>query len=163
MKKEGMHYLAYSLTLDPEEEIKGAIEDVKSNEPKSLDNVVNEESTGLEAAVEDAQVVYRGNDASYRSDAVELPENYKDSRYKSADDDESGQEVSYSFGTDPAMREAAVEYDKEVDGIIRAKILKTRYEEHHVSAEAAERAANYKLIIGKSMSFLLFAIKSATV
>jgi hypothetical protein len=157
MKKEGMHYLAYSLTLDPKEEILGAIEDAKSL-PDSLDKIVEEEAKGIE--VEKAPVQYSGNEVSYRIDTVPLSENYKDSGYRAENDDSDDAEVSYAL--DEAERTAAEAYEKEVEAKILNDKLKIGNVNMYKSAELAERAEIHKICQGAAMSFLMYAIKSAT-
>ena len=158
---KGLHELAYSLTLDPSEEIRGALADVSTkswNELQSLDKLVAESMPdGIEAEVADAQVYARGNEASYRSEAVELPLNYRDSGTKAADDDEDA-EVSYAFCPDIAWTEARQEYEHEVEKRVEANILKMDFMPVYSSSEMAERVKNYGISIG-SLSFVLYDIK----
>ncbi len=154
MKKEGS--LEYSVSLETEEEVHSAIAEASV----SLDKIIGEEPVkGIEAAIAESPVLYSGNEASYRADAAELPENYRDSGYKAADDDDDEPEVSYSAG-DYAI-EAANEFDRELDAELLANTLKISNMRIPRSAEAAERLENYKISIGFAMRFLLYSIKSA--
>jgi hypothetical protein len=157
MKKEGIHYLAYSLTLDPEEEIRGAIDEAKQG---GLEVIVEEEKQGIEAAVAETPVLYHDNSASYKSDAVELPENYKDSGYRAADDDDDNVEVNYAFETDHAQREAEKTYIKEIDAQIVAKMFGLAYEVMYGTAEEMERVENYKQSLGNGVRFLLYDMRA---
>lgn len=161
---EGLHYLAYSLTRDPAEEICGALAEVsaKSWSELSLDNIVTEAlPDGIEAEVADAPVTYQDNTASYRAEAAELPSNYKDSGYKSATDDDDA-EVSYSGNVDVAWEQAAETYEQQLDAKITADILKVGYEKKFVSSEQKERVENYNMVAGFGMNCLLYDIKYAT-
>jgi hypothetical protein len=156
---EGLHRLAYSLTLDPAEEIRGALESAAQKswqELRSLDKILEERADGIEAEVQDAPVYVRDNGASYRADDVELPENYRHAAYDSPD-----AEVSYSFNPDVAWDEARQLYDAQLDGQAQASILQSKFVPNHKSAEEAERVKNYSISIG-SLSFVLYDIKSAS-
>ncbi len=155
MQKEGLHSLAYSLTLDPAEEIRSALEDVARKDWRSLDTLLEETPDGLEAEVQDAPVLTAGNEAQYRTDTVALPENYQDSGYTAADDDGDA-EVSY------AHEETAERYEHEVKEHVQAQQLKMCHIELYPSAEIAERVENHKVSMGYAMRFLLYAITAAT-
>ncbi len=162
---EGLHYLAYSLTRDPTEEIRGALADVsaKTWSELSLDKIVESAlPDGIEAEVLDAPVSYQDNKASYRAEATELPSNYQDSGYKSATDDDDDAEVTYSGNVDVAWEQAAETYEQQLDAKITADILKVGYEKKFVSSEQKERVEHYNMVAGFSMNCLLYAIKSAT-
>jgi hypothetical protein len=155
MKKEGA--LQYSVDFYVEEEVRAAVAEASG----SLDKIIEEEpAKGIEAAVASAPVIYSGNEASYRADAAELPENYKDSGYKAADDDDEA-EVSYSQN-DSYVLEAAEEFDSEINAELKANTLKISNTHLPKSAEAAERLENYKISIGFAMRFLLYSIKATT-
>ncbi len=157
----GLHYLAYLLTLDPAEEIRGAVEDARSKnwqELPSIDKILEEApASEIEAAVEQAPVVYKGNEASYRIDAAPVQENYKDSGYKAPSDNDDDAEVSYS-----SEQETAKVYDQELDAQMFANVWKQEFKPIYATAEMAERMENYKLSIGLAASFLNYAMKSAT-
>jgi hypothetical protein len=159
MGKNGLHYLAYSLTLDPEQEILGAIEEVSNS--AGLEKIVKEEPVkGIEAAVEDAPVLYQDNKASYSSEPAELPSNYKDSGYKAAQDDDDEPEVVYN--ADFAVEEEAKNYVKEIDEKIFANTLGLTSARHYSSAEEQEQAEFYKTSLGFSKRFLLYSMRALT-
>lgn len=161
MKKQGLHYLAYSLILDPEEEIRGAIEAVK--EEGRLETIVAGEKTeGIEASVAEAPVLYHENSASYKADTVELPENYKDSGYKAPNDDDDDVEVDYAFETDHAQCEAAKDYVKEIDKQVFANALGISHAPSYSTAEERERMENYKMSLGMGICFLLYDLRAKT-
>ncbi len=161
MKKQGLHYLAYSLILDPEEEIRGAIEEVK--EQGRLETIIAEEKTeGIEAAVAEMPVLYHENAASYKSDAVELPENYRDSGYKAPNDDDDYVEVNYAFETDHAQCEAAKDYVKEIDEQLFANLFGMQNTKAYATAEIRDRVENYKQALGNGIRFLLYDMRALT-
>ncbi len=152
MEKEGT--LPYSVAL---EEVRAAVAEASV----SLDKIIEDEpAKGIEAAVAEAPVIYSGNEASYRSDAAELPGNYKDSGGRAADDDDDEPEVKYS--QEDYVVEAAKAFDSEIEAELKANTLKISSIHLAPSAEAAERLETYKISIGYAMRFLLYAIKSAT-
>ena len=160
MKREGLQYLAYSLTHDPVAEIQGALTDVSSKswqELQSLDKLVSESAPEgtLEAEVQDAPVYVSGSEANYRVEASELPINYQDSGYKAADDDDDA-EVAY------ADVEAQKTFEKELDDQIHYSMLNLAHVKEYRSAEHRERVENHKISLGYAMRFLLTAIKMAT-
>ncbi len=163
MRDAGLHGLAYCLTLDPAEEIRCALEQAANSgwrELGSLDKVLTEVSDGtIEAKVDDAPVRVSENTASYRSEAVELPENYQDSPYEQ----ESGAEVSYN-APNVDWNDAEVIYDKELDQQAFCAAFKIPHGRpvYH-SAEVAERVEARKIEAGFSMSFLLYALKSSAI
>jgi hypothetical protein len=163
---EGLHYLAYSLTRDPAEEIRGALAEASAkswSELQSLDKIVeNSLPEGIEAEVVDAPITYENNSASYRAEAAELPSNYQDSGYKSATDDDDDAEVSYSGNVDTAWEQAGETYERQVEERVRARILKLGYEERFVSSEQKERVENYTMVVGFGMNCILYDIKAAT-
>ena len=158
----GLHHLAYSLTLDPEEEIRAALEEeVSDGEPRSLEGMVKEAGDdGLDAAVAEAPVIYHDNRASYRSDAVELPENYKDSGYRSADDDDDYVEVRYAF--ENAEQKAAGAYETQIEEQVFNNALGLHRWQSYASADEMERVENYKTSLGYAKRFLLYAMKALT-
>jgi hypothetical protein len=156
---EGLHQLAYSLTLDPAEEIRGALESAAQKnwqELQSLDKILEEKPDGIEAELQDTPVYVEKNTASYRSDAVELPENYRHAAHDYPD-----AEVTYTFNPDVAWDEARQLYDAQLDSQAQASILQSKFVPVHKSAEEAERVKNYSISIG-SLSFVLYDIKSAS-
>lgn len=158
MGKEGLHELAYSLTLDPAEEIRGALTDVARKswqELQSLDKLVDSPVEGLEAEVGDALVYARGSEANYRIEAAELPSNYRDSGYKAADDDDADAEVAYAV-------EAQKTFEKELDDQIHYSMLNLAHVKEYRSAEHRDRVENHKISLGYAMRFFLTAIKMAT-
>ncbi len=160
MGKEGLHYLAYSLTLDPAEEIRGALENVASKnwqELQSLDKLLEDtpDPETLEAEVQDVQVYANGSGAQYQTDDAELPANYQHSSYSTPD---AEQDVSYA-----GWQEAAEAYEQELDTQVAASIWKMNYTPTYASAEEADRVENYKTSLGWAMRFLLYAIKAATI
>jgi hypothetical protein len=163
MKKEGFHNLAYSLTLDPEQEILGAIEAVSAEAPAGrLEKILGDDPVkGIEAAVDEAPVIYSGNEASYRSDAVELPENYKDSGYRSPKDDDDEAEVVYA-SPDFAVEEEAKNYVKEIDTQIFANTLGFNLERDYKSSEEKEQAEFYKMSLGFGVRFLMYTLRALT-
>jgi organic radical activating enzyme len=159
MGKNGLHYLAYSLTLDPEQEILGAIEEVSNS--AGLEKIVKEApAKGIEAAVEDAPVIYQDNSASYRSEAAELPSNYKDSGYKAAQDDDDKVDVNYN--TDVIIEEKAKEYVKEIDTQIFANTLGFNEERSYSSLNEKQQAEFYKMSLGFGVRFLLYTMRALT-
>jgi hypothetical protein len=163
MKKEGLHYLAYSLTLDPGEEIRGAIEEVSkgSSTDSRLEKIVEDAPVkGIEAAVEGAHLLYRDNKASYSSEAAELPPNYKDSGYKAPQDDDDEPEVTYS--TDAAVEEEAKSYVKEIDDRIFANTLGLGSERHFLSSQEKQQSEFYRMSIGYAVQFLLYNMRALT-
>ena len=163
MGKNGLHYLAYSLTLDPEQEILGAIEEVSKEAftDSRLEKIVKEApAKGIEAAVEDAPVIYQDNKASYRSEPAELPSNYKDSGYKAPQDDDDSPEVNYS--PDFAVEEEAKEYAKEIDTQIFANTLGFNEERQYSSSDEKQQAEFYKMSLGFGIRFLLYTMRSLT-
>ncbi len=163
MGKNGLHYLAYSLTLDPEQEILGAIEEVSKEAftDSRLEKIVKEApAKGIEAAVEDAPVIYHDNKASYHSEPAELPSNYKDSGYKAPQDDDDKVDVNYN--TDVVIEEEAKNYIQEIDEQIFAKAIGFTSERHHSSAEAQEQAEFYKMSLGFGIRFLLYSMRAWT-
>jgi len=166
MRKEGLHELAYSLTLDPAEEIRGALVDVAAKnwqELHSLDKLLGDtaEKDTLEAEVKDASVVMTGNEASYRTDTVRLPENYKDSGYKTAADDDEDAEVDYASHAD-GMVQAQKTFEKEIEEKVHFLMLNLAHIKQYTSAEHRERVENHKISLGYAMQFLLTAIQMAT-
>ncbi len=157
MQKEGLHYLAYSLTLDPAEEIRGALEDVagkRCQELHSLDQLLEDaEGSALEAELKDAPVRVTGNEAQYRTDSIELPENYAN-EYGGRED----VEVSYAFNPDVAWEEAKEAYEDEVEKRIQSSIIQANFLPVYPTAEMSERVKNYGISIG-SLSFVLYDIK----
>lgn len=160
MRDAGLHTLAYSLTLDPTEEVRGAIDAVanKPGDELSLDKLVAETSNDtIEAKLDDVPVRVNENTASYRTDAVELPENYQDSPYDSSQDES---EISYSA---PSIdwNDAEAVYEAELDQRAfcdRFKIPQAKPVYH--SAEVAERAEIHKIEKGYSMQFLEYDLKN---
>jgi len=162
MKRELLHHQASTLTLDPEEEIRAALEEaVYDREPKSLEGMVKEaRDDGLEAAVAEAPVIYQDNSASYSSDTFELPENYKDSGYRSADDDDEDVEVNYASKN--AEYEAAKNYETQIEEQVFNNALGLHCGEAYSSADEMERVENYKISLGYAKRFLLYAMKALT-
>jgi hypothetical protein len=162
---EGLHYLAYSLTRDPAEEIRGALAEASAkswSELQSLDKIVEQSlPEGIEAEVADAPVAYEDNGATYQTEAVELPPNYQDSGYNSSTDDDDA-DVSYSGNVDTAWEQAGETYERQVEERVRARILKLGYEERFVSSEQKERVENYTMVVGFGMNCILYDIKAAT-
>lgn len=154
MQKEGLHSLAYSLTLDPAEEIRGALEDItgKNWQELSLDKLVEESAEGLEAELKDAQVQVTDHEASYRTETAALPENYAN-EYGAED-----AEVSYRFNPDVAWEEAKEVYEDEVEKRAHANIIQANFLPVYPTAEMSERVKNYGISIG-SLSFVLYDIK----
>lgn len=154
-KKGSLHYLAYSLTLDPAEEIRGAITDAAARswqELQSLDKLVDEQAEGLAAEVRDTQVVVSGAGASYRTAEVELPATYENSYAVATGTEDADPEVTY---TDSAWCEAKEAYEENVDKAVQARILNIGHIELYKTSELAERVKNYGICIG-SLSFLLY-------
>jgi hypothetical protein len=156
---EGLHQLAYSLTLDPAEEIRGALESAAQKswqELQSLDKILEERAAGIEADVQDAPVRVGKNEASYRTDDVELPENYRHASY-----DANEAVVSYAFNPDVAWDDARQLYEEQLDQQAHFAILQSKFIPVHKTAEEAERVKNYGISIG-SLSFVLYDIRSAS-
>lgn len=162
MRKEGLHALAYSLTLDPAEEVRGALADAAAKnwqELRSLDKLLGDTAgSELEAEVEDAPVVTTGNEANYRTDAIELPANYNDSGYKRAGDDDEDAEVDYADGAAAAVKS----FVKEIAEELHYSMLHLAHIKHYTSAEHRERVENHKISLGYAMRFFLTAIQMAT-
>lgn len=160
---KGLHELAYSLTLDPAEEIRGAVSDVSTkswNELQSLDTLVAESMPdGIEAEVMDAPVYARGSEASYRSEAVELPMNYRDSGYKAADDDDADAQVTYT--QQDSSVQAQKTFQREIEEKMHFDMLQLQHEAHYASVEQRERVDIRKIEMGYAMRFLLTAITQA--
>ncbi|MEM4246753.1 MAG: hypothetical protein QXR48_04290 [Candidatus Woesearchaeota archaeon] len=159
MKKEGLHQLAYSLTLDPEEEILNALEEAKGQ--SRLEVIVeDDEKAGLEASIAEAPVLYCDNSASYSSDAVELPENYKDSGYRAKNDDYDNVEVRYEL--EDMEQVTAEAYDKQIDDQVFLNAIGLHYEQTYASADEMERVESYKISLGYAKRFLIYAMKALT-
>lgn len=156
-KEEGLHYLAYSLTLDPAEEVRGAIDEVVKAE---LNNI--EKPGGIEAAVADAPVAYSGNEASYRAESAPLPENYRDSGYKAANDDDDDAEVSYALNPDAGWQEAKQECERQMDKEIQAAALNVSYEPVYKDGASRIAAQAFKFV-NRFLGFILYDIKAAQI
>ncbi len=155
MEKEGIS--PYSVDFYVEAEVRAAIDEASSG--GSLDSILEKEPVkGIEASVAEALVLYSDNSANYRTEVVELPENYRDSGYRAADDDDDEPEVSYS--ANDYVLELAEAFDREMNAELIANTLKISNTHLPKSAEAAERLENYKISIGFAMRFLLYSIKS---
>lgn len=170
MGKEDLHDLACFLALDAAVEILGAIERVSStpwDELRSLDNILESDpdENAVEVDVQDAPVYSTCYELAYRTDTVELPENYHGSYAVDADDEV---DLSYSAGSDQAMVEAAELYERQLDGEVFANNWKVAVdwkigmEYVYPSAEVGERVENYKLSLGYGVRFLLKTIKDLT-
>lgn len=158
MKKEGLHHLVNSLTLDPEEEILNALEEAKGQ--GKLEVIVEEQDKGgLEASIVEVPVLYQENSVSYRSDAVELPENYKDSGYREKNDDD---DVEVEYELENAEQVAAEKYDKQIDNQIFFNAMGLHYEDAYTNADEMERVENYKISLGYAKRFLIYAMKALT-
>jgi hypothetical protein len=167
MKKEGLHELAYSLTLDPAEEIHGAIEQAAAKSWKelpSLDKLLEEplQAETLDAEVQEAPVKVAGAEAGYRSDTIALPENYQQNPYSARGDDEEA-EVSYQLSPAVNWMDAGAVYEQEIAEKAYARVLKQSHIEIYPTAEIAERVENHKLSLGWAMRFLLTAMKASLV
>ena len=152
-KEEGLHYLAYSLTLDPVEEIKGAIDEVVNTE---LKNISASAKSGIEAAVDGAPVVYSGNEASYRADSAPLPDNYKDFGGKATNDDE---EAEVSYNVNAGWDEAKKECEKQLDNEVKAAALNISYEPVYKDGAARIAAQAYRFV-NRFLTFILYDIKA---
>lgn len=166
MVTEGLHGLAYALTLAPEQEILSALDQVASqtwSELQSLDKLVAEETEGIAALVDDAPVTATETGASYRNDSAPLPDNYRHLPYDKPQEAVAEEtEAVYNFTAGDQVVAHVIE--QQIDRQIFAKQMNlgVTYVDLHPTAEMAARVDCYKAGQGLSMSFLRYAMKTAS-
>jgi hypothetical protein len=164
MVAEGLHGLAYALTLAPEQEILSALDQVAAqswSELQSLDKLVAKEYDGIAALVDDAPVIATGSGASYRQDNAPLPENYRHLPYDKPQE-AATEEVEAVYNFTAGDQVVANVIEQQIDQAIFANHVRISYIEMQPTAELAARVDCYKAGQGLSLSFLRYAMKNAS-
>jgi hypothetical protein len=163
MAKEGLHELAYKLTLDPAEEVRSAFENVSGKswaELQSLENIVviKAENNGLEAQVSETPIVQTETGVMYHAKTEELPENYKSAHDIATNKEDDAPDIDYSFSTGAPWAETRQEYEKSIEASAVSRLFHLSHEQHFATKEEQDRAFYYKLEIGFGWACALYAL-----
>jgi len=165
MRKEGMysagyfHNLAHRLIRDPEEEIRGALEEVTD---KSWLELHGKESA-LETEVKEVKVQKTDSGASYRTTDTELLANYRGNEYRIATGKEDDQpEMEYAFNANIGWHKAKVECEQQMQEELRASVLKAVPRVTYKDGNSRIAAETYRLV-NRFLTFILWDIAAASV